>query len=80
MLGSKKGCSAGMELVPGLVELEVAVPTCVLPCGRYSGEPPRTPRGKGTSVRKDYQNEEIDTSRPAVPEQVSVALAELAGW
>jgi len=27
----------------------------------------------------DYQNEEIDTSQPAVPEQVSVALAELAG-
>ncbi len=32
-----------------------------------------------TAVRKDYQNEEIDTSQPAVPEQVSVALAELAG-
>jgi hypothetical protein len=31
-------------------------------------------------VRTDYQNEEIDTSQPAVPEQVSVALAELAGW
>jgi putative transposase len=30
-------------------------------------------------VRKTYQNEEIDTSQPAVPEQVSVALAELAG-
>jgi putative transposase len=30
-------------------------------------------------VRKQYQNEEIDTSRPAVPETVSVALAELAG-
>jgi putative transposase len=30
-------------------------------------------------VRKNYQNEEIDTSQPAVPEQVSVALAELAG-
>jgi transposase-like protein len=30
-------------------------------------------------VRKDYQNEEIDTSQPAVPEQVSVALGELAG-
>src|SRR3954451_13563334 len=30
------------------------------------------------AVRKDYQNEEIDTSQPAVPEQVSVALAELA--
>jgi putative transposase len=30
-------------------------------------------------VRKTYQNEEIDTSRPAVPESVSVALAELAG-
>jgi putative transposase len=30
-------------------------------------------------VRKNYQNEEIDTSPPAVPEQVSVALAELAG-
>jgi hypothetical protein len=30
-------------------------------------------------VRKHYQNEEIDTSRPAVPETVSVALAEFAG-
>jgi putative transposase len=30
-------------------------------------------------VRKQYQNEEIDTSPPAVPERVSVALAELAG-
>src|SRR4051812_39178537 len=34
---------------------------------------------KGTAVRKDYQNQGIDTSKPAVPEQVSVALAELAG-
>ena len=30
-------------------------------------------------MRKNYQNEEIDTSQPVVPEQVSVALAELAG-
>ena len=30
-------------------------------------------------MRKTYQNEEIDTSRPVVPETVSVALAELAG-
>jgi transposase-like protein len=30
-------------------------------------------------VRKTYQNEEIDTSQPIVPEAVSVALAELAG-
>ncbi len=30
-------------------------------------------------MRKTYQNEEIDTSRPAVPEQANVALAELAG-
>jgi putative transposase len=30
-------------------------------------------------VRKSYQNEEIDTSQPAVPDTVSVALAELAG-
>ena len=30
-------------------------------------------------MRKTYQNQEIDTSQPAVPEQVSVALAELAG-
>jgi transposase-like protein len=30
-------------------------------------------------VRKTYQNEEIDTSRPAVPKTVNVALAELAG-
>ena len=30
-------------------------------------------------MRKDYQNREIDTTRPAVPERVSVALGELAG-
>jgi hypothetical protein len=30
-------------------------------------------------VRKDYQNKKIDTSQPAVPETVSVALTELAG-
>jgi putative transposase len=30
-------------------------------------------------VRKTYQNSEIETSRPAVPERVSVALAELTG-
>jgi putative transposase len=30
-------------------------------------------------VRKNYQNREIDTSQPAVPERVSVALDELAG-
>ncbi len=30
-------------------------------------------------MRKTYQNEEIDTSQPAVPDTVSVALAELAG-
>ncbi len=30
-------------------------------------------------MRKQYQNEEIDTSRAGVPEQVSVALGELAG-
>jgi hypothetical protein len=30
-------------------------------------------------VRKTYQNQEIDTSRPVVPDMVSVALAELAG-
>jgi putative transposase len=30
-------------------------------------------------VRKTYQNEGLDTSQPAVPDTVSVALAELAG-
>jgi putative transposase len=30
-------------------------------------------------VRKDYQNEEIDTSQPAVPDTVSLVLGELAG-
>ena len=30
-------------------------------------------------MRKQYQNEEIDTSRTAVPDTVSVALSELAG-
>ena len=30
-------------------------------------------------MRKNYQNQEIDTSQPAVPDTVSVALTELAG-
>jgi putative transposase len=30
-------------------------------------------------VRKTYQNTEIDTNQPALPETVSVALTELAG-
>jgi hypothetical protein len=30
-------------------------------------------------VRKTYQNDELDTSHPAVPDTVSVVLAELAG-
>ena len=30
-------------------------------------------------MRKHYQNKKIDTSQPAVPETVSVALTELAG-
>jgi putative transposase len=30
-------------------------------------------------VRKNYQNQEIDTRQPAVPDTVSVALSELAG-
>ena len=30
-------------------------------------------------MRKTYQNEEIDRSQPAVPDTVSVALAELSG-
>ena len=30
-------------------------------------------------MRKDYQNQEIDTSQLAVPDTVSVALTELAG-
>ena len=34
---------------------------------------------KGTAVDKTYQNEGFDTSHPAVPDTVSVALAELAG-
>src|SRR3954453_10270338 len=34
---------------------------------------------KGTAVRKNYQNTEIETSHPAVPERVSGALAELTG-
>ena len=34
---------------------------------------------KGTAVRKTYQNDQLDTSHPAVPDTVSVALAELAG-
>ena len=30
-------------------------------------------------MRKDYQSEKIDTSQPAVPDTISVALSELAG-
>ena len=34
---------------------------------------------EGDRREEDYQNQEIDTSQPAVPDTVSVALAELAG-
>ena len=30
-------------------------------------------------MRKHYQNKKMDTSQPAVPEMVSVALVEVAG-
>jgi hypothetical protein len=33
----------------------------------------------GKAYQKAYQNEEIETSRPAVPDTVSAALAELTG-
>jgi putative transposase len=34
---------------------------------------------EGIAVRKNYQNQQIDSSRPSVPDTVSVVLAELAG-
>lgn len=34
---------------------------------------------KGTAVRKKYQNGKRETTAPAVPEHVSVALGELVG-
>jgi hypothetical protein len=34
---------------------------------------------KGAAVGKKYQNDQCETSVPAVPEQVSVALDELVG-
>jgi hypothetical protein len=70
------------EVVPGLVELEVAVPACT---GREVGvgrSAKNTGFRQGTAVTQKYQKDKIDT--PAgdgfvVPEQVSVAMAEIAG-
>ena len=36
------------------------------------------PTSKGTAVNKDYQTSKIDTTRIAVPEQVNIALGEIA--
>ena len=48
-----------------------AVPTLVLPDGRYSVDRPEH-HEELTAVGKTYQNEESDTSRRAVLETVSV--------
>jgi putative transposase len=69
------------EVVPGLVEVEVAVPR---PHRREVGvgRPPRHHR-QGTAVTKKYQKDKIDTPTDGdglvVPERVSVAMAEIAG-
>src|SRR3954466_868887 len=74
------GCTAEMvEVVPGLVEVEVAVPART---GREVGvgRPPRHHR-QGTAVTKKYQKQKIDTPADGlvVPERVSVAMADIAG-
>src|SRR3954468_15917443 len=73
-----RGWGCDTEVVPGLVEVEVAAPART---GREVGvgRPPRHHR-QGTAVTKKYQKSEIDT--PAgdgfvVPERVSVAMAEI---
>jgi len=42
------------------------------------GRPPRQPDEQGTAVTKKYRTTELDTSALAVPEQVSVAMKEIA--
>ena len=67
------------EIGPGLVELEVAVPRPDACLAVGVGRPPKaTQHRQGTTVTKDYQTEGFDTSALAVPEQVSVAMAEIA--
>ena len=42
------------------------------------GRPPRHTNSKGTAVKKSSQNQPADATTPAVPERVSVAMAEIA--
>ena len=65
------------EVVPLVVDLEVAVPARGLPSGR-----PRvsttTTESEGTATMKDYQTESLDASIP-LPTSVSVAMGDIAG-
>lgn len=55
------------RLVPGLIELEVAVPPPE-PCRAVGTRVIRQEHHEEeTAVRKSYQNEGLDTRRPAVP-------------
>src|SRR5215211_6004180 len=67
------------EVVPVPVEVEVAVPASDLPCGRCRASA-KTLDQKGTAVPKDTQpTTRTDHAKLQLPEQVSVAVAELAG-
>jgi hypothetical protein len=68
-----------MEVVPVPVEVEVAVPPGDLPCGRCRASA-KTLDQKGTAVPKDtHRTATTDQAQLQLPEQVTVAVAELAG-
>src|SRR4051794_3131974 len=71
-------CRGGREVVPGLVELEVAGPPPE--GGRVVGVrgSAKNTKRQGTAVIKKYQMDEFDASKLAVPEQVSVAMDGIA--
>jgi hypothetical protein len=69
---------ARWEVVPVSVEVEVAVPACCLPCGRCRASAKKLDQ-QGTAVPKDtHHTLTTDRAQLELPEQVTLAVAELA--
>jgi hypothetical protein len=66
------------DVVPGLVEVEVAVPRLTPALRSVLGDRQVDPRDRAT-VKKNYQKNAATATTPVLPEAVSVAMAELAG-
>lgn len=67
-----------LEVVPGLVEVEVAVPRLIPALRWVLGDRQVDPR-RGTAVQRNYQKNTVSAMTPVLPGAVSIAMAELAG-